>query len=246
MKKLLSILLINASALLISANALAAYEPGFYITVGGGVAIPDSDFSTHGDSNTILFAPTEIGTSLFQLADVTWKNDFETGFDLNAAMGYQFCQNWRVDAEFFYQNIDRSVEGSYTWDEIYPTTRDLRASHFNEFSSRSTKTNIYSLMANVYYDYVNFTRWTPSLGIGIGISWINSGGNSRDEDLVAYDVGLGGLTHTPAISRSPSLSGQAFTWQIKPALAYLVCDNLELVAAYRLWGQRTFTQAAVR
>src|SRR5579872_935570 len=49
-----------------------------YFTIGSGVVFPiQRKTKTKHDSSSVLFRPTQIGTSLFTLPDVTWKNKYK-------------------------------------------------------------------------------------------------------------------------------------------------------------------------
>lgn len=213
-----------------------------YITIGGGAVFPMRDSSAGGDSNSVLFKPTIPGTSLFELNDVVWKNKYKAGFEANAAIGWLLCSGWNVGMEFLYQNIKRDVRGSYTWNEFNAATTDLYANSYETIRHDSTRTNIYSLLTDLEYEFRGCSCWTFSIGGGVGVAWLQSNSTSRN-DILTVDL----PTHVPpivetapTIEKSPTLYGTAFAWQMKLGLGYMVYQNFTLKLNYRLFGTTRF------
>ena len=220
----------------ITNSALAAYD-NIYVSVGGGYVVNNRSFSTTAHSNTVLFQPTQLGTSLFLLPNINWKNKFHNGFEANAALGATFCQNWRGEGEFLIQNFRRKMNGSYDWNEIHPTTGVLFASQLNNPLRHTSNTvNTYALLANGYYDFKNNSKWTPSLGAGIGTAWVHSARTNTTNALVINDVTVPLMETVPTEEHSSLLTGMTLAWQAKAQLAYKLDCHFAVVGQYRLFG----------
>lgn len=209
----------------------------FYMTGAIGAVFPSSSSSFTKDSTSILYSPTTPGVSLFTLPNVNWKNTFNTGFNLSLASGYQFTPNWRSDVEFLYQQMQREVKGSYDWREVNSATGNLYASSLNNtISHKSANTNVYSFLTNAYYDFKNSSKWTPTMGVGIGVSWISSPRTTANNVLTVDDPSTPLVETAPVLQLSPALYGTAFTWQFKAAVSYEVSDKTSVFVQYRLFG----------
>lgn len=75
------------------------------------------------------------------------------------------------------------------------------------------KINKYSLMGNVYYDFLNCSSWTPYVGAGLGYAWVKAKNfdDGKDLDKSVYNL----------------------AWQAMAGVAYKVNTNWTLDAGYR-------------
>lgn len=232
-----------ALSFLFAMHAQAATS-NFYVTASGGGAFPSSGSGFTADSSTILFSPTSPGVSLFDLPNVNWKNSYKNGFLLSVAGGYQFTQNWRSDIEFVYQNMRRQVNGTYGWREIDTSTQTVYAtSSGNPITTATSNLNLYSFMTNGYYDVKTSSKWTPSVGAGIGIAWMNSARTVRNNILNVDDPIVPLVQTAPVSQMSPSLTGTAFAWQVKLGVRYAWTEQTDILIQYRLFGTSQFQAA---
>lgn len=223
------------------AAQLQAAPSNFYVTASAGGVFPSGQSGFSADSSTILFLPTSPGVSLFDLPDVNWKNSYNNGFLLSVAGGYQFTQNWRSDLEFVYQNMRRNISGTYGWREVDTSTKIVYAtSAGNPLTQATSNTNLYSFLTNGYYDFKNQSKWTPSVGAGIGVAWINSGSTVKDNTLNVDDPAVPLVQTAPVSQLSPPLSGTAFAWQLKAGVTYAWTDQTSILIQYRLFGTSQF------
>jgi opacity protein-like surface antigen len=236
-------------ALLATSGLHASYcmeEPcciqGGYVTVGGGAVFPMRNSSVTGNTNSVIYFPTIPGTSVFQLTNVNWKTKYKAGYEVNAAAGCSLCSDWKIEGEFLYQNIQRDISGSYDWDEFDAVTGDLFADTINPIRHTSTRTNIYSLLTNLQYDYRTCSCWKVSIGGGVGVAWLQSHGRSRNSELVVDLPTHVPPIHTsaPTIEKSPTLYGTAFAWQVKLGVGYEIFENFDMSINYRLFGTTRF------
>ncbi|MFA6058568.1 MAG: outer membrane beta-barrel protein [Taibaiella sp.] len=226
-------------ATLTLASSAAAYaededEIELYFTVGGGVTIPGQSSSSTGDTNTAYNAGLDIGEGLLTMRDMNWNNDFDTGFDANIAVGSEIYDDWRVELEFLYQNMGRDIGGDFLFEEENLDGSEVDHT-LNSLANSSSTANVYSLLANLYYDFENRTDWTPFLGAGIGISFMDSDGGTA-ENGITYTV----YPSKPSIEQSPDLYGTAFTWQVKAGVDYEIMEALSAGVLYRLIGSTNF------
>jgi opacity protein-like surface antigen len=216
----------------------------YYLELGGGYVFASQNSSISSNSNRLLYAPNEFGASLFQFQNVDWNNHFKNGFAGDATIGMKFT-NWRFDGEFLYQNIQRKMDGSYNWIELDTEGNDVFAPQFNTpFNDSTTRAQLYTLLMNVYYDFNINARWTPFVGAGIGVSWVNSDTTTTSSTLIVTDTTQGTTASVPVVEKSPLLSGNPFAWQVKGGLAYNFNPNVSLVAIYRLFGTTSISSSS--
>lgn len=208
-----------------------------YLSLGGGALFTNKETEYKVDSESVLFTPTQVGSSLFNFPNVNWHNKFKDGFDANIAIGCKILPKWRFEGEFLYQNTKREIGGIYDWREINATTGELFAHNTdNPLHNTSSTANIYSFMANNYFDFINCSRFTPYIGAGIGIAWISSPG-TRATNVLNIDVSNPPLNvSAQTIEYSPALYGSAFAWQFKAGLGYKFTCNTSVALQYRFFG----------
>lgn len=209
-----------------------------YATIGGGAVFPMKNSTVRGDSTKLLF-PSSLGVSLFQLPNMVWKSTYQSGYEAFAAVGCSPASHVRVEAEFLYQNLRRKITGSYDWTETNPATRQIafEALGVNPVQKASSRTNIYSVLANFYYDFQNDCNpLTFSVGGGAGVAWLQSKGTTHDGVLNTAPVN----PPTPTLEKSPRLYGTAFAWQLQLALNYDFLHRFSIGVGYRLFGTTRF------
>lgn len=114
---------------------------------------------------------------------ITINTEFDTGYALGAALGYDFSK-FRVEGEISYQKNDVNKIGAQG--VFFDATGDSVALSF---------------LINGYYDFINSSAFTPYISAGLGFAQvefndldISSSGfsGSNDKDTVfAYQVGIG-------------------------------------------------------
>lgn len=218
-----------------------AVPAAVYFNLGAGGVFSSTSNRFIGNSTTVLYGPTAIGTSLFSLPNVNWQNEFNNGFDLNAAVGYRVNDTWRADIEWVYQNLMRYSKGSYDWQEQNPATGAIYARQANNpISDKSKRAHVYSLLTNLAYDLNHHGRWTPFLNGGVGVAWLQSGRVQTNNIINIDDPATPLIETAPAIQHSPSLYGTAFAWQFKTGLAYDVNEKTTAILQYRLFATSHF------
>lgn len=215
------------------------FEP--YASISGGAVFPSRNSSIRGNSTSVLYWPTEVGVSIFDLPNVVWKNAYKTGYELSAVFGFSSCSEWRSEAEFLYQNFRREVSGSYGWRETNASTGLVFAENQgNPIFRISNKTHVYGLLSNLLYDYRACSNLSLSVGGGVGIAWLHSKSTSHDNILHIVTTTPPIDESSPTIEKSPRLYGTAFAWQFKLALSYECWSNFSVSIGYRLFGTTRF------
>ncbi|MBN8531839.1 MAG: porin family protein [Alphaproteobacteria bacterium] len=114
---------------------------------------------------------------------ISTNAEYDTGYGFTAALGYQpsfgnqFFDNTRYELEFGYRSSDIDTVGGAT--------------------ANGDVTSL-SYMVNAYYDFRNSSRFTPYLGLGLGMANVDfdPGIGANDENVFAYQFMLG-LTYAP-------------------------------------------------
>ncbi|HGK7610859.1 TPA: outer membrane beta-barrel protein [Legionella pneumophila] len=218
-----------------------APSKNYYLNIGMGAVFSNTNTSFTSNSNTVLYSPTSIGTSLFSLPNINWRNNFKNGYDFNLSLGYYFKKNLHGDLEFLYQNLQRESYGTYGWLEQNSLTGAVYAQQANNpISTIASRASIYSLFTNTTYDFNKNQKWTPFLGAGIGIAWLSSGSVQTNNILNINDPSTPLIETAPAIQNSPSLSGSTFAWQLKAGFRYVINDSASAAILYRLFKATNF------
>lgn len=214
-----------------------------YVSLGVGVLIPSHDDTIKGNSTYDLYNPTSITSSIFQLPDMRWKNEYQVGADTSFSVGQTLPANFRLEGEFVYQYMPRETSGTYGWEERYSSTGALFASQYgNPFNHEEVGANVYALLANLFYDFKNNTAWTPFIGAGIGVAWLDSSSETSDNELNIEQTSPPLSEYATTAETIPTLYGTAFAWQVKLGLNYAWTEHLTFDAVYRLLGTSHFEQ----
>jgi opacity protein-like surface antigen len=215
--------------------------PAPYVSVGAGVVIPLKNSHSRANSSSVLFSPTEIGTSLFTLPNVVWRNKYETGFEVFGAVGCSLLPNCRIEGEFLYQDFRRKISGRYDWREVNATTIALFAeTHGNPIHHTSARTHVYTLLSNVFFDFQRCNCLTFFFGGGVGVAWIESRRTEHRNILRIVTLNPPLNEASPTLEKSPKLFGTAFAWQVKFGLKYDLIDCFAVAIDYRLYGTTRF------
>lgn len=197
-------LLVLAGALVLPAMARAGEQVGVYVapkfiygyTLLDGMKLHDSQ-SQPGDPSS------------WKIGD---KTDSAYGGAL--AIGYDFNKRFKVPvrAELEYAAFSQ-VDGQKSWPEDN-----------GESSTSKQKLQIQTLFVNAYYDFHNSTDFTPYVGGGIGMAFINTKSSfyEADNSFMSYSSGSSTTTN--------------FAWNAGAGVAYAFTDYISLDAGYRFAG----------
>ena len=141
---------VSLFALLVAAGtalADAGDSSGFYLNLKGG-----HHWSDPGGGLSDSHAQ----------ANATGSYDDEDGWTLGGAVGYDFSDlslNMRMELEYLnYSEMDYDGDNGTAGDS----------------DSMDADIDIQTLMVNAYYDFDTDTGWTPYLGLGVGVAFIDA------------------------------------------------------------------------
>ncbi len=175
-------------------TAYAADKGGVYVGIKGGYEYMDR--SNGG-----------VATTNGQNATNESRSD-KSGYTVGGAIGYNFAGMGlpiRAEAEYLYHNQFK-----------YSAVNGTAAGSTGEFSS---KIDIHTVFANFYYDFKNSTAFTPYVGAGLGVAWINQKVSSTFTGWAATDNGNRDTTN--------------FAWNLGAGVGYSLSDNIVLDLGYR-------------
>ena len=189
----------------------------------------------------------------------TVTNEYDTGFRISGAVGYEFGSGLRVEGEVFFARADVSkltfTGISSPLLQMFPNAevppRDIPV---------SGPADQFGGMLNVWYDLNAGSRWKPYLGGGLGFIRVNQGDLEYDPqvpaqavaDVVALATAAAQLppgvplpqqAREAALSQAklppgtiPEVSGTdtGFAYQIGVGLAYEYSDSITFQVGYRL------------
>ena len=97
---------------------------------------------------------------------------------------------------------------------------DWDTKNFGNLATLKGQWNLQTLFLNAYWDFHNDTAFTPYIGGGIGMGFIQS----------KYEV------NAPGLSDSYNETNTVFAWNAGAGVAYAITDNLSADLAYRFVG----------
>ncbi|MBU1042024.1 MAG: porin family protein [Proteobacteria bacterium] len=181
-------------ATLAMGTAFAADKGGVYIGVKGGYEYKDHNDASVQDS-------TAAATN--QNATKSWSD--KSGYTVGGAIGYNFVGMGlplRAEAEYLYHDQFK-----------YNATNGTAATSTGTFTS---KIDIHTVFANFYYDIKTSTAFTPYVGAGLGVAWINQKIDST------FPGGTSGNYDTTN-----------FAWNLGAGVGYSLTDNIVVDLGYR-------------
>ena len=262
MKKFLFVL--SVMALVLSSGPVWAKD-GFYLGMDVGVAVaPDMDVQTGGFDD---WSPSGKGTRCdvtlnpgrLQGGDCTddpvaWgpmDESFDGGSGILAglALGYRLG-SFRVEGEYFYRNAnyDSTAEpidysGKTPWNPNEQLEYGLGDDSAPNVEDAVDDLLSHNVFANLYYDYRSDSKFTPYLGIGIGLAKVSVAYRTRwqrstnPEKIEVFDPGpgeelnkklAGTLTHDQA-----TMSDTLFGYQALAGMDYQVSEPLTIGLKFR-------------
>ncbi len=178
-------------AMLAVGSAYAADKGGIYVGVKGGYEYKDAKKGSIADT-----------TGGDNSTNEKWSD--RSGYTVGGALGYNFIGMGlpvRAEAEYLYHNqfkfnANNATTGAFT-----------------------NKVDIHTAFANVYYDFKTDTAFTPYVGAGLGVAWINQKVSSTFSQWTASNDGDYDATN--------------FAWNVGAGVGYSLTDNVILDLGYR-------------
>jgi len=168
--------------LLVFSSSAYSAEEGWYMRGSIGPALlNDADVTALSEADVEAL----IGEDLLEGTTYAVDLEFDTGFFINVAPGYDFG-DFRLESEFAYQvnNIDKINQSL----NIPGVGSESDSSKVNG----GDVTNL-SLLFNGYYDFLKGSAVRPYITAGIGVARVNAQveGDDDTDSVFAYQVGVG-------------------------------------------------------
>lgn len=146
--------------------------------------------------------------------------DIDTGAFLGFQLGYRFNQNIRAEIEYMYRiHNEGDVENAFAGDSK-DAELQVGEQGISGLSSHSS-------MVNVYWDFINESKYTPYIGFGAGASRMR-----LDYDATfARHAGPGNINSAPREAAATTTYGRnalrdtVFTWQLLAGVDYEIDAN---------------------
>ena len=180
-----------ASAALFPTAVSAQSQQGFYGGFsGGGNFVEDSDLDVLGSVNV--------------------DNEYETGWAISGALGYDYGKVWR------FGGLRSEIELSYRENDI--DTHRVAALGGDQPGSTG-EVSTFAIMLNGMHDFDTGTAFTPYVGGGIGYAW---------NDLSDYGIA--------AIPNVLDDDDSGFAWQLIAGVGYAFTPRATVTLDYRYFS----------
>ncbi len=190
----------------------AMAESGLYGAIRGGAAL----FKDQNFSGQI----------------VEFDSNFDTGFALSGAVGYDFEGALRAEAEVSHRSFDiRGTFADHT--QAFVPCGEFPGNPCLDPNTRGDTAGL-SFMVNVYADFAPDSSWNPYLGVGVGVTRINLdlGVLARHNDGDSGRFAIIDDNHT------------TFAYQGAAGLGYRLSESITLTLGYRYFRTLDFKLAA--
>ena len=198
---------------------LGAFFPSDIRTDGSDTDFRDISCDAHLYPSNTCGSNPERGT--------TWVNRFDTGTGALAGLtlGYML-DHFRFEFEYLYRN------GGDDTSPIAAVTD--RAGEFRVLDESFDNLEAHHLFANVYYDFLGFSRFTPYLGVGVGWArtevdyeglFIRNPSDVFNADPALQDKAAAAGTITRG---SQNFEETSFGYQLLVGVDYWLIDHLSL------------------
>jgi len=197
------------------------FAPGFTrtLTLLGGVNYPSAGVSENGFQPAVTPLPVITGLTLSSVSFPGERSLDDSGYALSFAFGRRHSRKLRSEIEVAFRSneINRtSVEPTFTIASGVVVQGNPLITEEEDGSVNAT-----SIMKNFIFEFENDTLFTPYVGIGIGLSYIDvefSEANSPDGEATFQD------------------GEAAFSYQAIGGVATKLNSFAELVVEYRFLG----------
>lgn len=176
-------------------TAFAADKGGVYIGVKGGY-----EYMDHSKGGVTT-------TNSQNATNESWSD--KNGYTIGGAIGYNFAGMGvpvRAEAEYLYHNQFK-----------YFANNSTGAGGTGQFSS---KIDVHTVFANFYYDIKTSTAFTPYVGAGLGVAWINQKVAST---FTGWTVG----------TDDGNYDTTNFAWNVGAGVGYALTDSVTVDLGYR-------------
>lgn len=241
----------TACLLLISMPKADAADSGWYVGASVPVMyIDDTDTTTTGSNAPGLLHGNPVPPSTYRGKAV---NKYDTGYKLEGVIGYELLPNIRIELELFYSeaDVDKLTYSDVSTTIVTPQG-NLPAIHVpGETHPRvSGSAEQLGAMLNLWYDIDLGSKWTPYVGVGVGVIEVDFGDVEYDDNALAqYVADEVYLLQNPMVPRDAYLAGRpplpsgyapgvsttdtVFAYQAAAGVSYQWLENVVLRLGYR-------------
>ena len=153
------------------------------------------------------------------------RRSFDTGYVLNASIGYRWCHDVRFEFEYAYRN-NKVSHKNHNSACVDCEDTNLSSLSGNHRKNKNFIQNAY--MFNGFYDINMCQDWCFKPFVGAGIGYVQ-GRNAHHHFADSSDV-------TSSSHHNNRRNG--FAWQLIAGIAYPICDEIDLSLEYRFFKGR--------
>lgn len=235
MKKNILIVFGCAVLLLLSSSVYGAKGPYFSGSLGfATLGDTDMTFPEFERMNADTKEAIERTGGIYDV-DFSYNAEFDTGTALSFAMGYDFGNNFRIEAEFAYQKNDLDKAGFRYYeniDVVLAGEQLVNEVAFADVDFVSGDISSLALMINGYMDFANTSAFTPFMTAGVGFAKVKNDMFSMAIDTFLFEVD----EEYNLVSLDQSGSDTILAYQVGAGVGYAVSETFTLDFKYRFFA----------
>lgn len=238
-----------ATTAVLALGAATHAQAGSYITIFGGANFQaDADvFGSSHVSGSLVTGSFGIGTINYSSTlNFAASAELDTGFVVGAAFGRDLNDHWRMELELAYRenavnetaDFRATVNYAYTGSVVttvlvlgtktfVPVKGSVSGSGSYAFSGTTGidgDVSFFSVMGNVWYDFIVADDWEAFVGAGLGVAQVNYNGIKPAGTVGSY------------YALTVDESDWVFAYQFGLGAMYTLDNGVRLSAQYRYFG----------
>ena len=245
MKKFLFVLVMMG---LVFSSVPVLAKDGFYIGGDLGIAVAPGLDVTNSDDDVATTCDGFINPSpdpSCSRSPSSWPNEFDggTGILAGATLGYRMG-SFRAEAEYFYRGTTHDDTDDIDLAGSAQVNLDKSQEELEDYDGGLDDVLSHNFFANLYYDYRSDSKFTPYVGVGLGVAqvsvdWFNRWKRNDDpqhirtfDDYPNADALNQKLAGTTTIGRA-KLSDTLFGYQVLAGVDYQVSEPVSIGLKFR-------------
>lgn len=165
------------------------------------------------------------------------KRSFDTGYVLNASIGYRWCHDVRFEFEYAYRNNKVTHKSRFNTSNECDVCDSSSSSHHDQKKKEFIQ-NAY--MFNGFYDLGLCQDWCFKPFVGVGIGYVQTRNSHHDFSNFEESSSSSSSSRCGSSSSSDnhckkSNKNNGFAWQLIAGIAYPICDEVDLSIEYRFF-----------
>lgn len=214
-KQLLTAVLLSCSGISFSSHA-ATLAQSAYVSAKLGA----SSIGSYSSKADFTYTPTSTSPFTSDSDSVKLSKDHQTAFTGNIAYGVNFLPAYnvpiRLEFEYAYHdkvNLNSTVTGA--------PALTISGINITEMKNKNNVTS-QTFMFNGYYDFINHSKFTPYLSVGLGSAYTK------------FETAAEIASSTTTIeNNNASDKSSHFAWAVGAGVSYAINPNLSLDLSYR-------------